>query len=184
MARVARAWLDWGVIGGAFSHPPPPERPTTPGALYGVPVDGGELCSWDDVIERLRAARAYWLATVSPAARPQVVPVWGALVGDDLYLEAGSTPTSKSRNLEANPEIQVHLDDFDDVVIIRGRAEPIVPGPALGIALADAMHAKYVDYAPSPTEWDGGGLIRVIPRTILAWRDMPTATRWQFADGR
>lgn len=178
---AAAQWLDLGMT-GAFGEPPPPERPSTPGASYGVPAAGGELRPWDEVIERLRDASAYWLATVTGRSQPQVVPVWGVIVGDELYLEIGSTSTAKARNLEANPEIQVHLDGTGDVVIVRGRAERIRPGPALGAAIAAAMHGKYGDYDPSPTEWDEGGLIRVVPRMVLAWRDMPTATRWRFAD--
>lgn len=170
------------MTGGAFAEPSPPERPATPGVAYGVPASGGELRPWDEVFERLRDASAYWLATVSSRTRPHVVPVWGVIVDDELYLEIGSTSTAKARNLEANREIQVHLDGTGDVVIVRGRAQDIVPGPALGAEIAAAMHEKYGDYDPSPTEWDEGGLIRVVPRTVLAWRDMPTATRWRFAD--
>lgn len=165
---------------GAFAVPPNAERPTTPDKDYGVPRTGGDFISWDHVIERLRAAPAYWLATVTAKGRPQVVPTWGVLVQDDLYLEIGSPATAKSRNLKGNAEIQIHLDDVDDVVIVRGSAEPVVPGPSLGGAIASAMAAKYPDYNPKPTDWDNGGLARVVPRTILAWRAMPTATRWRW----
>jgi hypothetical protein len=167
---------------GVLARPPEPERPTTPDKDYGVPADGGEFIPWDHVIERLRSASGYWLATVTEKGGPQVVPTWGVLVDDDLYLEIGSPATAKSRNLERNRAIQVHLDDVDDVVIVRGSAEPVVPGPVLGAEIAAAMTAKYPDYKPGPTDWDNGGLARVVPRTILAWRAMPTATRWRFAD--
>jgi hypothetical protein len=166
---------------GALSSPPPHERPATPDKDYGVPATGGEFIPWEHVVERLAAAKGYWLSTVTPANRPQSVPIWGVLVHDDLYLEIGSPATAKSRNLEANREIEVHLDDIDDVVIIRGAAEPVAPGPALGSAVAAAMTAKYPDYKPGPTDWDNGGLIRVDPRVVLAWRAMSTATRWRFA---
>jgi hypothetical protein len=165
---------------GTLANPPAAERPTTPGPGYGVPRIGGKLIEWDHVIDRLSTAKAYWLATVTPASRPVVVPIWGVVVEDDLYLEIGSPETAKSRNLEANREIDVHLDDADDVVIVRGRGEAVTPGPTLGAAIAAAMHAKYPQYDPGPTDWDNGGLIQVVPRTILAWRDMPTATRWRF----
>ena len=58
----------------------------------------------------------------------------------------------------------------------------MTPGPSLGAAIAEAMTAKYPDYRPGPTDWDEGGLVVIVPRALLAWRDMPTATRWQFAD--
>jgi nitroimidazol reductase NimA-like FMN-containing flavoprotein (pyridoxamine 5'-phosphate oxidase superfamily) len=165
---------------GAFAEEPPRGRPDSPPASYGVPPTGGEFVRWEDVIERLRVASGYWLATVTPGGRPHVVPIWGVLVGDDLYLETGAPETRKNHNLAANPEVAVHLDGVDDAVIVRGRAEPVAPDAELGTALAAAFHAKYPDYAPGPTDWEDGGLVRVEPTTLLAWRDMPTATRWRF----
>ena len=38
-----------------------------------------------------------------------MVPVWGVLVDDDLYLETGAANTKKVRNLAANPAVAVHL---------------------------------------------------------------------------
>jgi hypothetical protein len=49
--------------------------------------------------------------------------------------------------------------------------------------LASAFHGKYKSYEPTSTEWDAGGLHRIVPRIMLAWRDMPTATRWRFPEG-
>ena len=42
------------------------------------------------------------------------------------------------------------------------------------------MHAKYRGYDPEPDAWDHGGMYRVVPHTVLAWGEMPTATRWRF----
>jgi hypothetical protein len=59
-----------------------------------------------------------------------------------------------------------------------------VPTGGLAGALARAMHDKYHAleplYEPAPDSWDEGGLIEVVPRSVLAWKDMPTATRWRF----
>jgi pyridoxamine 5'-phosphate oxidase-like protein len=163
-----------------FAREPGRERPESPPPSYGVPETGGELVAWSHVVERLDAATAYWLATVTPGGRPHVVPIWGVLVDHDLYLEIGAPDTAKARNLVANDEVVVHLDDPDDVVIVRGRAVSAVPDPGLGQHIAAAMHAKYPGYGPGADEWDEGGLVRIDPRTVLAWRDMPTATRWRF----
>jgi nitroimidazol reductase NimA-like FMN-containing flavoprotein (pyridoxamine 5'-phosphate oxidase superfamily) len=168
---------------GAFAEPPSAERPTTPGRDYGVPETGGEMVDWTTIVDRLRSAQAYWLATVTPTGRPHVVPIWGVMVGDDLYLETGAPSTAKNRNLATNPAIAVHLDDPNDAVIVMGTAEPARPERELGTLLAAAFSAKYKGYSPGPTDWEGGGLIRVDPTTILAWRDMPTATRWRLAAG-
>ena len=165
---------------GAFSSEPPRERPDSPPESYGVPPEGGEFVPWDAVVHRLLVSSAYWLATVSPDGRPHVVPVWGVLVADDLFLEAGAPETVKARNLTQNPAIVVHLDNVDDVVLIHGRAVPTVPNADLGRALADAYRAKYPGYEPGPDSWSEGGLLLVEPERVLAWRDMPTATRWRF----
>jgi hypothetical protein len=138
------------------------------------------MVDWTSVVERLRAASAYWLATVTRSHGPHVVPVWGVLVRDDLYLEIGAPETAKARNLAANPAVAVHLDGVDDAVIVLGTAAPVRPDPDLGTELAATFRAKYAGYLPGPTAWDGGGLVRIEPATLLAWRDMPTATRWRF----
>ena len=109
------------------------------------------------------------------------MPIWGVVVGDDLFLETGDPDTIKNRNLAVHKEIAVHLDGVDDVVLVRGRATPAVPDADLGAAMAAAFHEKYPGYEPAPTDWDRGGLIHIEPATLLAWREMPTATRWRFA---
>lgn len=165
---------------GAFGSEPPRERPDSPPEGYGVPREGGEFIEWDGVVHRLATASAYWLATVDPGSGPHVVPVWGVMVDGELYLETGDPKTIKNRNLAANDRIVVHLDNVDDVVLVHGRAVPTAPEARLGRKLADAYRAKYVDYAPEPGSWADGGLVRVEPERVLAWRQMPTATRWRF----
>lgn len=168
---------------GAFRSELPGERPRTPDASYGVPTEGGVFVRWDDCVERIRTAEAYWLATTGPDGSPHVVPVWGVLVDDDLYLETGAAHTVKARDLAANPSVAVHLDGVNDALIVRGRALSCRPDVSLAAALASAFAAKYAGYRPAATDWDDGGLHRVVPHVMLAWRDMPTATRWRFPPG-
>jgi hypothetical protein len=164
---------------GPFEREPARDRPDSPPETYGVPQSGGEWIPWEHVIGRLSDSSAYWLATVTPAGRPHVVPVWGCVIEGHLFLETGDPGTVKNRNLAANAEVVVHLDDVDDAVIVRGHAQAFIPGP-LGPLVAAAMHAKYREYDPAPDSWDAGGMYEVIPRTVLAWKAMPTATRWRF----
>ncbi|HET7476132.1 MAG TPA: pyridoxamine 5'-phosphate oxidase family protein [Dermatophilaceae bacterium] len=159
---------------------PTRDRPTSPPDSYGVPQQGGTFVRWDHVVQRLAAAPAYWLATVTPRGLPHVVPIWGVLVAGSLYLETGAPDTVKNRNLAANPSVAVHLDGSDDVVLIRGVAVPVVPGLGVGEQLAAAFRSKYPGYEPEATSWAQGGLYRVDPVTVLAWGQMPTATRWRF----
>jgi hypothetical protein len=165
----------------AFASEPPRERPDSPPESYGVPTRGGEFVAWDGVVHRLATASAYWLATVSPDGRPHVVPTWGAMVDADLFLDTGAPETVKSRNLQSNDRVVVHLDNVDDVVVIHGRAVPVRPDEALGRELAAAYRAKYAGYEPEADSWSNGGLVRLEPERLLAWREMPTATRWRFA---
>jgi len=137
--------------------------------------------TWAWVRERLDPARTYWMATVDTRGRPNAMPAWGVVVEDDLYLETPAV-TRRARNLLSNPAVAVHIELGDHVVAIEGVAEGIAPEPELAVAIAAAFAAKYGTYRPEPTEWDGGGLYAILPRVVFAWRDMPTATRWRFAD--
>jgi hypothetical protein len=105
------------------------------------------------------------------------------MVDNDLYLETGGRNTVKARDLAANPRVAVHLDGINDALIVHGRAVDCRPDPALAASLASAFAAKYAGYTPGPKDWDEGGLHRIEPRVMLAWRDMPTATRWRFPTG-
>jgi Pyridoxamine 5'-phosphate oxidase len=166
---------------GRFAVEPPRERPDSPPKSYGVPRRGGKFIDWPHVIERLTGAEGYWIGTVTPDSRPHVVPVWGCFVADDLYLETGAPGTIKNRNLARNQNVWVHLDGVNDAVIVRGRAVEVRPDGDLGGALAAAMSGKYKGYDPEPDSWDDGGMWRIEPETVLAWTEMPTATRWRFA---
>jgi hypothetical protein len=168
---------------GAFGVEPTRERPDSPPPSYGVPRVGGAFVAWDHVTDRLTRAEAYWLTTVTPGGRPHAVPIWGVMLQADLYLETGAPETRKNRNLDRNRHILVHLDGVNDAVIVRGMAVMITPQRDLGVALAAAFHAKYPGYDPEPGGWDAGGLVRVAPSTVLAWGDMPTATRWRWVSG-
>jgi hypothetical protein len=167
-------------VNGAFATELPAERPRTPDAGYGVPAEGGPMIGWAACVERLRTAEAYWLATAGPDRAPHVVPVWGVLVDDDLYLETGQAQTKKVRNIEVNPAVAVHLDGVNAALIVHGNAVACRPDSAFGGVLAAAFHAKYPGYTPASADWDDGGLHRIEPRVMLAWGDMPTATRWRF----
>jgi hypothetical protein len=167
-------------MSGAFRREPPRDRPRTPDAGYGVPATGGTMVDWSASVERLRRAEAYWLATTSAGGSPHVVPVWGVVVDDDLFLETGAENTAKVRHLVRNPAVAIHLDGVNDALILHGRLVPCRPNAKLAAALVPAFTAKYRGYVPGPHDWDEHGLHRLEPEVMLAWRDMPTATRWRF----
>lgn len=165
---------------GPFASPPEPERPQSPPASYGVPAEGGVFVPWEHVLNRLRDAVGYWIATVGPDGRPHVVPIWGVLVEGRLYLETGAPETVKNHNLARNRRVVVHLDGVDDTVIVRGVATPNAASRRVGELVAAEFRRKYPGYTPEPDSWERGGLVLVEPDAVLAWTEMPTATRWRF----
>ena len=168
-------------MSGAFAKMPPTERPRTPDVAYGVPIDGGSMIGWAECVERLRMAEAYWLATTGPDRAPHVVPVWGVLVDDDLYLETGAAeheegaqPRRQSGRGHSSGRHQRRLD--------RPRHRRRMQARCLILETPWRQPSMPSTRATSRAraDWDEGGLHRIEPRVMLAWRDMPTATRWRF----
>ncbi|MDT8898639.1 pyridoxamine 5'-phosphate oxidase family protein [Thermanaerothrix sp. 4228-RoL] len=142
--------------------------------------------AWAEVEARLQAALHYWLVTVSSQGRPHAVPLWGVWVGGCFYFD-GSPQTRHARNLHDNPQVIVHLESGAQVVIVEGEGMSVPrPEPPLAAALAAAYGNKYatLGYTPAPTQWDEGGLYRVVPRKVLAWNDFTQdPTRFIFPSG-
>jgi hypothetical protein len=63
---------------------------------------------WRDFL--LAGSRTATLATVRPDGRPHVAPVWFTLDGDDLIFTTMAN-TAKGRNLRANPQAAISVDD-------------------------------------------------------------------------
>ena len=76
-----------------------------------------------------KRAIVYWLATTGADGAPHLIPIWGAWVGDRWYVEGG--PTRWQRNLRENPQMAIHIEIGDEVVIVEGTAtELVAPGRA------------------------------------------------------
>ena len=150
-----------------------PGRPYIPD--YGIPETLEGTLPWSHVTERMEKSRNYWVGTVGPDTRPHAVPVWGVWVEGTLYF-GGGPDTRWSRNLAANPQVTVHLESGDDVVIIEGEVERITDSNhPLVNPLDDAYEAKYQMRHGTPF-W----VLR--PRVAFAWSDFPkNATRWRFS---
>lgn len=155
-------------------------RPMMPNS-YGVDANQtGNLLTWDWVSQQATTARNYWVATTSSEGKPHAMPVWGVWLGDKFYFST-DPKSRKGRNLAANPQIVVHLESGDDVVIIEGITETIRDAELMN-RIADDYAAKY-DGIRTPTDPDSDGLYGVRPVQVYAWleKDFPnTATRWRF----
>src|SRR5690349_19543878 len=121
---------------------PVADRPTMPTG-YGVPANTEGMLPWSWATERLAAVYNYWIGTVRPDGRPHATPVWGVWLDDTYYFE-GAPDTRRGRNIAANPEVVVHIERDEDIVIVEGRAEEIPdPDVALADRLVEAFAAKY-----------------------------------------
>lgn len=164
-----------------FRVNPTPGRPSMP-ENYGLPPidDQAPAIAFDGLREKIANARGYWLCTVSPAGLPHVMPIWAAVVGDDLLFSIG-TESRKERNLRANPILVIHLESTDDVVVIEGRAERATNRATLQL-YEQAYNAKY---GASPDIDDPSGIIfRVIPTKAFTWTEddfLATARKWTFS---
>jgi len=147
------------------------------------------MLDWVWAEAQLTKSSNYWFATVRPDGRPHSSPVWGIWLDGVLYFD-GSPETRRMRNIAANPEVAVHLESGDEVIILEGTAGQVGPPPdrALTERLAAAYTEKYRahSYAPEPNSWDGGGLFAMRPRKALGWTFREgeefgkTYTRWRF----
>jgi nitroimidazol reductase NimA-like FMN-containing flavoprotein (pyridoxamine 5'-phosphate oxidase superfamily) len=162
---------------------PQADRPYMPQG-YGVPTTVEGLLPWSHITEQLTRATSYWVATVDAAGRPHVRPVWGDYVDGVLYVE-GSPRTRWARNMAANPEVSIHLESAQSVLIVEGTAREIRPDPDLAARLLASMSPKYapLGYQPSADEWNEGGIYAVRARAVFAWTQFPQdATRFRLGE--
>jgi hypothetical protein len=142
---------------------------------YGAPE---KTLAWPLVRDRLEAAERYWLATTRPDGRPHAIPIDGIWLDDRWYF-GGAPQTVSMRNLEANKEMVMHLEDPMRAVIVEGAAEWVTPSPEDAERLAADSNAKY-GYGMKPEAY-AGGVWALRPRRVLAWENFPTdCTRFLF----
>ena len=161
---------------------PVAERPGL-AAGYGIkPAEPEKMIPWSAVVERLVAARNYWVCTVRPDGRPHAAPIWGVWADDALWF--GTDPASrKGRNLAENPELVVHLESGDDVVILEATVE-VTDDPA---AVRPVMVTYATKYGMPLADFEAltSAMYRLRPRVAFAWLEASfpdTATRFRFED--
>ena len=73
---------------------------------------------------RLKKDLVIWLATSGRDGRPHAVPVWFLWDGDTFLIY--SLPGQKARDIEANPNVALHLNSDpvgEDVIRVEGTAK-------------------------------------------------------------
>jgi hypothetical protein len=157
-------------------------------ADYGVGGPEWRGLPWSWAAERLVPNRNYWVGTVSGSGRPHSLPVWGVWDESDQRFMFSCGPTSrKARDLAANPQVVVTVDDTVECVSVEGVARVLgETDPALGVWVERYL-AKY---RPISAELSGDFItanlvVEVVPDRafgiIEREDDFSTrATRWRF----
>ena len=127
------------------------------------------------VDQRLRTDRILWVGTVRADGRPHAVPVWFWWNGEAVLIFT-QQDSQKARNLRANPNVVLALDDTNgggDVAIIEGRAE-LLPQPSVDVVAA-AYFEKYaagiagLGTTPDQLMADDRLAVRVRPTRLVSW---------------
>jgi PPOX class probable F420-dependent enzyme len=95
---------------------------------------------------RLHTNLMAWLTTVSPAGRPDSVPVWFLLRDDDTILVYSQPGKAKLRNIASNPYVALGLDVTDigrDIIRIEGVAAHVPGHPSAD--LVPEYASKYAE---------------------------------------
>jgi PPOX class probable F420-dependent enzyme len=146
---------------------------------YGLVAEkeGEGLLPWSWAVDRLTAARNYFIATTRPDGRPHVMVVWGLWLDDAFYFSTGRG-SRKARNLAANPACVICPEDGEEAVLVEGTAAELTD-PAILEQFAHAYQQKYA--------WDVSGnrepVYVVRPRVVYGQIEKTftkSATRWQF----
>ncbi|GAB4511661.1 MAG: pyridoxamine 5'-phosphate oxidase family protein [Anaerolineae bacterium] len=157
---------------------PAPTRPKMQN--YGISDQAEGMLTWDYVREQMTQSRNYWISSTKPDGNPHAAPVWGVWVDDTLYFGVG-TSSRKARNFKANPQIVVHTESGDEVVIINATVTAVAEDVALRQQIVAAYSTKYA--MPVNMDDQDAAWYTLKLDSVLAWKehDFPkTATRWDF----
>ena len=161
---------------------PSATRPYMPG--YGIAPAGEStgLLPWSWAETRLRDSHHYWVATVTPASRPHLMPVWAAWTGDALWFSS-SLGSAKARNVAAGSAVSVSTDDPYEPVVLEGPAEIVTDLDGIRTFL-DSVNTKYkTTYGMDMLDPASSASIRVRPRKVFGMLEKDfsgSPTRWVF----
>src|SRR5579862_6965178 len=128
--------------------------------------------------ERHRIAH---LATADATGAPHVIPICYALVGDDFYFIVDEKPKrtrtglKRLRNIAANPQVAVVIDDYDEdwtrlaYILVHGQAAIVADRDEYAGALA-ALRARYPQYRAMPLAGATHPLVRITTARAHLWR--------------
>lgn len=136
---------------------------------------------WEAVRTQLQTVRNYWIITASKAGVPHAAPVWGIWI--DTVFAFSTDPTSvKAKNFTENPNVVMHLESGDEVIIFDGTVEVLESG-MLQTMFLDGYEPKY-GLRPDPTN-PGHGLYLFRPKVGRTWLEeafVESVSHWTFPD--
>lgn len=125
--------------------------------------------------ERLQAEPIAWLTTVARSGQPQSTPVW-FLWEDGEFLIYGAANGLKTRSIEANPRVSLHLEGNGRGganVIFEGTARVDPAGPAAdSVPAYIGKYRQFIDsrgWTPESFAADYPHVIRVSPTRARIW---------------
>ncbi|MEV5599743.1 pyridoxamine 5'-phosphate oxidase family protein [Streptomyces sp. NPDC052496] len=131
--------------------------------------------------ERRVSARDEWVSTAHPEHGPHQVPLRFLWDGQAVWRCAGATSVT-ARNVRKEPRVRLALPDTFDVVLLQDEAK-CFPAREVPGGPAEAFAGKF-GWDPRAEE-DVFLDVRVIPRTVRAWRGEPELRgRVVMRDGR
>ena len=129
--------------------------------------------------EIINQARVAHLATADAAAAPHVVPVCFIYDGSCIYSvidqkpkRTGAMGLKRVRNIIANPQVALVLDDYDEdwsrlwYILIRGQAEVLQVGAERETAIK-LLRGKYPQYRRM--EIEDSPVIKIRPTKVIGW---------------
>ena len=152
-------------------------------AEYGIaPGLPDPLTPWSVSEAKLRDSRNYWITTCRADGRPHAAPVWGVWV-DGHFLFSTDAGSVKGRALARSPELVVHLESGDDVVIVDGSARRLGLDDPVVEAFVAAYEPKY-DFTFERPFPEFFAFYAVTPSYVIVWTEadfVNSVVRWDFA---
>lgn len=131
-----------------------------------------------DFAHRHRVAH---LATADLAGAPHVIPICYALVAGHFYFVIDEKPKrtrtglKRLRNISANPQVALVIDDYDDdwtqlaYLLVQGCAARVEAADEYTTVL-DVLHRRYPPYRAMPLAIATHPMIRITPQRCHMWR--------------
>jgi len=157
-------------------------RPFMPGYGTQPPDQGSGLLEWSWAEARLRDSHDYWLATVTPAGRPHVMPVWAMLLDGKLWFSSG-VQSRKARNLAARPYCSITTDNPLEPVVAEGRIELVTATDDLERMLAVENEKYGTEYGMDMMNPEENSCFAMTPERVIGLDSSDftgSPTRWTF----